>query len=237
MSRIIFLKMGNALLKRNILIVVANLSLGRRCVNRLRQLVRLFQTFRKSNSANCTILLVACPAASSDISTNDALNRDHIQLAAHHAVSVKLILLEKLRHIFYINRNHVVRQDILGHIKPELGHLCKNSAFLRYFVVQDHIKTADTVCRNHDQAVSVVVNLAYFAFFNWLHFLHSFTPHHFSIFHFCKSPKGMTVSQSQPACFRFYSTQLFYHFADKKTILLNAEIKASFPEIHVNLHM
>ena len=26
----------------------------------------------------------------------------------------------------------------------------------------------------------------------------------------------MTVSQSQPACFRFYSTQLFYHFANKK---------------------
>ena len=47
----------------------------------------------------------------------------------------------------------------------------------------------------------------------------------------------MTVSQSQPTCFRFYSTQLFYHFANKKTILLNAEIKASFPEIHVNLHM
>ena len=187
MSRIIFFKMGNALLKRNILIVVADLSLGRRCVNRLRQLVRLFQTFWKSNSANCTILLVACPAASGDISTNDTLNRNHIQLAAHHAVSVKLILLEKLRHIFYINRNHVVRQDILGHIEPELGHLGEDSALLSHFVFQDHVKTADTVCSNHDQAVSVIVNLAYFAFFNWLHFLHSFTPRHFSFLIFgCK---------------------------------------------------
>ncbi len=39
MSRIVFLKVSNALLERNILVMVSDLSLGRRCEDRLRQLV------------------------------------------------------------------------------------------------------------------------------------------------------------------------------------------------------
>ena len=135
------------------------------------------------------------------------------------------------------NKSKMGRQSLPINFTTVPGqNLLSYKIFLFYLACFFTATAMDRPCLLYT-SVSVVVNLAYFAFFNWLHFLHSFTPHHFSIFHFCKSPKGMTVSQSQPACFRFYSTQLFYHFANKKTILLNAEIKASFPEIHVNLHM
>ena len=81
-------------------------------------------------------------------------------------VAFKFLLLEKFRHILYIDRNHMVRKNILCQIKPEFGHLCQNSAFFGHFIVQNHIKTADTVCGNHDQAVAIVINLTYFTFFD-----------------------------------------------------------------------
>ena len=62
----------------------------------------------------------------------------------------------------------MVRQDVFGHIKPELGHLCQNGTFLCNLVVQDHIKTADAVRSNHDKAVAIIINLAYFTFFDRL---------------------------------------------------------------------
>ena len=34
------------------------------------------------------------------------------------------------------------------------------------FEIQNHVKAADTVCCNHDQAVAIVINLTYFTFFD-----------------------------------------------------------------------
>ena len=107
-----------------------NLSLCARCVDRLRQLVGLYQSFWQLNAAYGAVLLIACPAASCNISAHDALDRKHLKLPAHHAVSLKTFLPEKFRHIFYVHGNHVVRHDIFGVIEPELRHLGKNCALL-----------------------------------------------------------------------------------------------------------
>ena len=53
-----------------------------------------------------------------------------------------------------------------GQFLFSITSLCKN-----------YIKAADTVCCNHDQAVSIVINLAHLTFFNRLHFLHDLIPH------------------------------------------------------------
>ena len=70
----------------------------------------------------------------------------------------------------------MIWKNILGKVKPEFGHLSKHLALIGNFIIEDYIKTTDTVCGNHDQAVSIVVDLTYFTFFDWLHFLHFFTP-------------------------------------------------------------
>ena len=134
LSREIFLKMGNALLIGNILVVVADFGLGGRCVDWLRQLIGFLQSFRQPYPAYRAVLLVACPAAAGDVAPHDALNRQHLKLFAHHAVAVILRLAEKFRHIFHIYGNHMVWQDVLGHVEPEFGHLGKDSSFLCHFI-------------------------------------------------------------------------------------------------------
>ena len=64
----------------------------------------------------------------------------------------------------------MIRQDVAGHIEPELGHLCQYCTLLLDLVLQDHIIAADTVGCDHDQAVPIIVNLTYLTFFDRLHF-------------------------------------------------------------------
>ena len=150
--------------------MVADLCFCGRSIDRFRQFVRFFQAFRKLNSADSAVFLITCPAASCYVSADNALNREHLKFSAHHAVAVKLRLAEELRHFIYICCDHVVRQDILRHLEPEFGHLCENCSFLCDRIFQNHIKAADPVGSYKDQAVAVVVDLAYFTFFDWLHF-------------------------------------------------------------------
>lgn len=153
--------------------MVANLRFGGRGVDRFRQLIGFLQSLRKTDAAHSAVLLIAGPAASRNIAPHDTFNRKHIQFAAHHTVAVKLFLPEKFRHILYVSRDHMVGKNVLGHVKPEFGHLGQNGSLFGHIVIQDHIETADPVCGHHNQTVSVVINLSYFAFLDWLHFLHS----------------------------------------------------------------
>ena len=126
--------MGDALLVRNILVMVADFRLGGRRVDWLRELVRFFKPFRERNPAYCAVFLVASPAAAGDVAPHDALDGQHLKLFAHHAVAVILRLAEKFRHIFHIYGNHMVWQDVPGHVEPEFGHLGKDSSFLCHFI-------------------------------------------------------------------------------------------------------
>ena len=153
--------------------MISDLSLCGRCIDWFRQFIRLFQTFRKLNATYFSCFFVAFPAASCNITTYNTFQWKHIKFTAHHAVSIKLILLKIFRHIFYVCRYHMIWQNIFCHFKPELRHLCKNRSFFCNYVVQDYIKTTDTICSYHDQTVTIVINLAYFTFFYRFHFLHN----------------------------------------------------------------
>ena len=83
--------------------MVADLRLGGGGINRLRQLIRLPQSFRQLDAAHSAVLLIAGPAAAGDISPHYTLHGQHLQFTAHHAVAVKTLLPEKLRHILYIH--------------------------------------------------------------------------------------------------------------------------------------
>ena len=169
------LQIFHTLLIGDILIMISDLCLGGRGIDGLGKLICLLQTFRKLDTAYGTVLLVAFPAASGNVSTNDALDGEHVQLLAHHAVAVEFRLSEKFWHILNISRYHMIGNHILSHIKPEFRHLGQYSSFLCYCVVQDHIKAADTVSCHHDQGVSVVIDLTNFAFLDRFHFLYAHT--------------------------------------------------------------
>ena len=49
-----------------------------------------------------------------------------------------------------------------------LGGLLGLVVNLGMLLVQDHIETADTVSCYHDQAVAIIIDFAYLAFFDWL---------------------------------------------------------------------
>ena len=70
----------------------------------------------------------------------------------------------------------MIGNNILCEIKPELAHLCKNCSLLGNFIIKNHIKAADSVCGNHNQAVTVIINLSNLTFFNRLH-TYQFSPH------------------------------------------------------------
>ena len=67
----------------------------------------------------------------------------------------------------------MIGNNILRHIEPELGNLGENGSLLIYDIIQNHIKATDSVCGNHNQAVSVVINLTYFTLFDRLKFLNT----------------------------------------------------------------
>src|SRR5699024_4856881 len=99
--------------------MVADLCFCGRRIDRFRQIIRFFQTFRQFNATYSTVFLVACPAASCYVAADDTLYREHLKLSAHHAVAVELWLTEELRHLVYICSDHMVRKNILCHLKPE----------------------------------------------------------------------------------------------------------------------
>ena len=152
--------------KRNMLVMVTDICFCRRCIYRLRQPVRFLQPVWQGNPAHGFVFLVAFPAASGNIAAYNALNWKHVQFFAFHAPSFKLVCLEKFRHIFHICRKHMVWNNAARIAKPEPGHLCQHSPFVRNAVLQNIVKCRNPVCRGNNQAVSIVVYQAYFSFLN-----------------------------------------------------------------------
>ena len=63
----------------------------------------------------------------------------------------------------------MVWENVLCHIEPKLRHLSQDRPLLGHIILQNDIKATDTISRNHDQAVAVIIDLTYFSFFDWLH--------------------------------------------------------------------
>ena len=118
-AREIFFQMSNALFKGDVFIVITDFRFCRWSINRFRQFVGFFQTFRQLDSTYFTGFFIAFPTTSCNVTTYNTFDWKHFQFAAHHAVSIKFFLLEKFRHIFYIYGNHMVWQNIFCQIKPE----------------------------------------------------------------------------------------------------------------------
>ena len=183
MSRIIFslknssvgellLEDGSALLERDVLIVITELCLRARREDRLRQFLGFLEALRQFDAADRAVLLIACPAAARDVAADNALHRQHRELLALHAVAEELRLTEEFRHVVVVHRDHVVRNDVLREVEPELRHLRQDLALLRDLVLEDMVESRDAVRRNHDDAVASIVDLTNFSGFERLVLFH-----------------------------------------------------------------
>ena len=172
----LFFQNRDTLFKVDIFIMVADFCFCTGRIDGFRQFVTFFKTCREFDSAYGTIFLIALPAAACDISAYDALNRKHGQFAAQHTVAIKPGLTEIFRHIFYVNTEHVIWNDVFGVIEPESGHLGQNSTFFYNFVLKDDIECRDAVSCDHDKTVTIIIDLTYFAFFDRFEFFHTCSP-------------------------------------------------------------
>ena len=120
--------------------MVSQLRLGTWRIDRLRQLVAFLQSLRQCNPTDYAVFLIACPAASRNVSADNALNRKHLQFFAEHAVPVKFRFPEKIRHIVHIYADHVIGHNILCIVKPEPGHLGENLPLTCHLIFQYDIK-------------------------------------------------------------------------------------------------
>ena len=68
----------------------------------------------------------------------------------------------------------MIRNDILGKIKPEFGHFVQDGAFFRYRIFLNHVKRGNAVGADHHKAVAQVVQFPDFAGFKGLVFFHVF---------------------------------------------------------------
>ena len=70
----------------------------------------------------------------------------------------------------------MVRDDIRRHIEPKLGHLREDGAFFGDLVLEDVIESGDAVRCDHDNAVTCVIDFAYFTGFKRGVFFHLVWP-------------------------------------------------------------
>ena len=175
-ARELFLKNLHRALIGDILVVIADLSLGGRSVDRFGKFLRFLKSFRKPDPAYSSGLLVGSPAAAGDITTDDAFERKHGELLHLHGLAGELLRAEVFGHIRRVHGDHVVRDQILGEIEPECGHPGEDGTLVGDLIFQDMIKGGDPVCRHHDQAVADIIYFSYFAGFVGLEFLHNVHP-------------------------------------------------------------
>ena len=84
------------LLERDVLVVVADLGLGRGREHRLGELRRLQQSLRQPLAVHGPVGAVLLPGRAGDVAADDALDRQHLGAAAQHDAAAQLGLLRGL---------------------------------------------------------------------------------------------------------------------------------------------
>mmetsp|Transcript_22396 Transcript_22396/g.60074 ORF Transcript_22396/g.60074 Transcript_22396/m.60074 type:complete len:309 (+) Transcript_22396:453-1379(+) len=127
----------------DVLVVVAQLRLGRRREQRRRQLRAVLQARGQRVAADAARLLVVDPPRPRDVPADDRLHRQHRQLAHEHrtAVDDRLVLAAALGHLVDVRGDHVVG-DALGleQLHPEDGQLRQDLALARNTILHHHVE-------------------------------------------------------------------------------------------------
>lgn len=150
-----------SLLEADVL-VVANVRLGARSVERLFEFLAELQVGGEHVTADAARLLVVLPAGSHDVAADDAFHGVAVGLFHDHGTAAEIVgvLLEHFRIFVHVGGDEVVLHAKL--LEPEEGQLVQDLALARNRGGEDHVKSGKTVAGDHQEAVAEVVHVAYF---------------------------------------------------------------------------
>ena len=136
----------------DVLVVVADLGLGRGGEDRLRQLVGLEQVRRQLDPADRAAFLVFLPARAGEVAADDALDRVHLQPLHPHRPFGDLL--------GDVLGDEVVGDDVRGQPEPEDRHPVQHLALVGDRRRHHHVVGGDAVGGDHQQVVVPLVDLA-----------------------------------------------------------------------------
>ena len=139
------------------------LGLGAGREERLREHVAVLQAFRHRLAGYGASPAVVAPSGACDEAAHDALDVDAVGALDDHGAAGEFVGDAEVVAVGG-ETYEVVRDDVLGHVEPELGNLGKDCALLRDSGGQDDVECGDAVGGDHKkQAVAEVVGVADFA--------------------------------------------------------------------------
>ena len=145
--------------------MLAEVGLGRRREDRLRQPVRKPQPGRQRDPADRPALLVVLPAAAGQVAAHDALHRERLGLEDEHRASLELVLeAEKvLRELAHVGRHHVVLDYVRGLLEPERRQLVEHVTLAGDALGHDHVEGRDSVGADYEEEVAHLVDVSHLA--------------------------------------------------------------------------
>ncbi len=144
------------LVEGDVLVVLAELGLGRRGEDRAGQAVRLRQAGGQPDPADRAGLAVLAPARSGKVAPDDALDRVHVEPPDQHRLTPDF-----LGNV--LDREQVVGDDRIGPVEPEGRHRGQDPALVGDRVGQDHVVDRDPIRGDQEQVVTGFVDLAHLA--------------------------------------------------------------------------
>ncbi len=116
------------------------------------ELLGLPQALRQLDPAHGASGLVVLPAGPGDVAAHDALDREHLELLDQHRAAADLLGDVRVGH-------EMVRHDVLGAREPEGREAGEHHALAGDRRGVNHVVGGDAVRGDHEQAVSLLVDL------------------------------------------------------------------------------
>ena len=114
-------------------------------------------------AADLTGLLVVLPTRTDDVTANDAFDGMAVSLLHDHGTAAEVVgvLLQNCRVFVYVGGDEVVLHTEV--LEPEQRKLVEDFALTRNRGGKHHVKSGKTVAGDHQEAVTEVVHVTYFA--------------------------------------------------------------------------
>ena len=114
-------------------------------------------------AANLAGLLVVLPARTDDVTAHDAFDGMAVSLLHDHGATAEVVgvLLQDGRVFVHVGGDEVVLHAEV--LEPEKRKLVEDFALTRNRGGEHHVKSGKTVAGDHQEAVTQVVHVAYFA--------------------------------------------------------------------------
>ena len=135
------------------LVMLAGLGLGGRREDGLGQLAGVFQAGGQRHAADRLRRLVFLPAAAGQVAAHNGLDRNRLEPLDQHRAAHHLWQLGRRDRTFGRIAGQVVGANVAELVEPEQRHLREQRTFAGNRLAQDHVKSAEPVAGDHQQAV------------------------------------------------------------------------------------